>query len=170
MPQVADLEIAATWDEIELEAALRDQGAEAQTAHFARTASGLSEALRAVEELHRLPKAERKRRAEELLRTLTSAPPDPALEQPAAPDASEPIPAAAPPDTEPVAASPEISEPMPEPPGTESVASAEPEISQAVVPESSGTEFVAWAQPEISLPRAEELRVVVVRTVEAMVY
>jgi len=79
MPQIADLEIAATWDEIELEAALRGV-AEAPHESSAKTASALADALRAVEELKRLPKEERKRRAEVLLRALTSVPAEASLE------------------------------------------------------------------------------------------
>jgi hypothetical protein len=151
MPQVADPEIAATWDEIELEAALRDRSAEAQSASSAQMASSLFEALRAVEELQQLPKAERKRRAEELLRTLTSTPPSPAPEQEAAPDLFEHIPAPEPPAAEPVAESPEISEPLTrESPAAEPAALASPEISERVTPESSGAEPPAGALPDIA--------------------
>jgi hypothetical protein len=102
MPQIADLEIAATWDEIELEAALRGRSAEAQAEPSAETSSCLSEALRAVEELKGLPKEERKRRAEELLRALTSAlPAEPVRAQ----EISEPLPTEDPPSAEPVLAS-----------------------------------------------------------------
>jgi len=157
MPQVADPEIAATWDEIELEAALRDRGAEAQSAPSAQMASSLFEALRAVEELQQLPKAERKRRAEELLRTLTSTPPSPAPEQEAAPDLFEPISAPEPPAAEPVAELPEISEPLiRESPAAESAASASPEISEPATPESSGAEPTAGALLETSEWQAEE--------------
>jgi hypothetical protein len=89
MPQIADLEIAATWDEIELEAALRGRSDEAQPDPSAAASASLTEALRAVEELKRLPREERKRRAEELLRALTAAPPPPAPE----PETSAPVPA-----------------------------------------------------------------------------
>jgi len=51
MPQIADLEIAATWDEIELEAAL---SAESQGESPAGAPSALVAALRAVEELKQL--------------------------------------------------------------------------------------------------------------------
>ena len=57
--QIEDLEIAATWDEIELEAALR-LSAEPQAASGADTQSSLMEALHAIEALQKLPKAERK--------------------------------------------------------------------------------------------------------------
>ena len=143
MPRVADPEIAATWDEIELKAALRDRGAAVRSASSAQTASSLSKALRAIEELQRLPKAERKRRAEELLRTLTSAPPiaTPEPESPANP--SEPILQPSP--AEPVAESPEISEPVVE----------WPEILRLVA--LPGAEPVASTSPEISGPKAVEL-------------
>jgi len=143
MPQVADPEIAATWDEIELEAALRDRGAEARSASSAQTASSLSEALRAIEELQRLPKAERKRRAEELLRTLTSTPPTATPEPESSPNPSEPILEPSP--AELVAESPEISEPVAE----------SPEILQPVA--LPGAEPVASTSPEISGPKAVEL-------------
>ena len=74
MPQIADLEIAATWDEIELEAALRGRGADVPGSAPAEVPPDLAQALRAVESLKQLPREERKRRAEELLRALTSAP------------------------------------------------------------------------------------------------
>lgn len=99
MPQIADLEIAATWDEIELEAALKVCSAEAQDESSAQTPSALAEALRAVEELKRLPKEERKRRAEELLRALTSPTPEPEI----APASAEPPPVDASPNVEPEA-------------------------------------------------------------------
>ena len=89
-PQIADLEIAATWDEIELEAALMGRGAGARNPSSPAMTSCVSETLRAVKELQRLPKAERKRRAEELLRALTSVPPARGPEHRAAPDLSNP--------------------------------------------------------------------------------
>src|SRR5690348_15329020 len=110
MPQIEDLEIAATWDEIELEAALR-VSAEAQADSAADTQSSLVEALRAIEALQKLPKAERKQRAEELLRTLTSAPAPELAEPCSAPDTPAALPAEEPPSVEPLAASPESSTP-----------------------------------------------------------
>lgn len=154
MPQIADLEIAATWDEIELEAALRGRSAEAQTASSMETTSSLSEALRAIEELRRLPKAERKRRAEELLRALTNAPPAAAPQQGAVPDLSEPIPAAEPACAGPVAVAPEISElPAQDPPSAEITAGPSPEIMQPLAPpaqESSSAETAPGMVPDIA--------------------
>src|SRR5689334_2800060 len=80
MPQIADLEIAASWDEIELEAALRGASPESAGSPSAEVSSALADALRAVESLKQLPREERKRRAEELLRALTSTPLAPTLE------------------------------------------------------------------------------------------
>jgi hypothetical protein len=134
MPQLADLEIAATWDEIELEAALRGGFAEAQAEPSLENPARPSEAelARAVEELKQLPKAERKQRAQDLLRALTSAPPaEPA--QPAEPEAAPEPPAPQlaedAPELEPAAAlAPEVSEPLPaeEPPSAEPAIAAEP--------------------------------------------
>jgi hypothetical protein len=122
MPQIEDLEIAATWDEIELEAALKGS-AEAQADSAADTQSSLMEALHAVEALQKLPKAERKQRAEELLRTLTSAPAPESLEPHSAPDAAAALPAEEPPSVELLAALPETSTPpTDEPPTIEPVA------------------------------------------------
>ena len=108
MPQIEDLEIAATWDEIELEAALR-LSAEPQAASGADTQSSLMEALHAIEALQKLPKAERKQRAEELLRSLTSAPARELAEPYSAPDAAAALPAEEPPSVELLAASPDNS-------------------------------------------------------------
>ena len=123
MPQIADLEIAATWDEIELEAALRSHGAAAPEAHEAdHPSSSLAETLGAIEALKRLPRDERKRRAEELLRALTSAPP-------ASTPTPELTPADTPPSAEPVVPAAETS-----PPSGESPASvAQPAVAAAPV-------------------------------------
>jgi hypothetical protein len=157
MPQIADLEIAATWDEIELEAALRGRSAEAQAEPSAETSSCLSEALRAVEELKGLPKEERKRRAEELLRTLTSAPPARPTEPVPAQEISEPPLAEDPPSAEPVLASLDsAAEPAAEFPSAEPIP-ASPEISLQPAAELPSAEPVP-ASPEISLQPAAELR------------
>jgi hypothetical protein len=112
MPQIADLEITATWDEIELEAALRGGGAEAPSAPSAEVPSSLAEALRAVESLKQLPREERRRRAEELLRTLTTTPataspePEPLLQFP------EPASTGAAPSVEPTVVGAEVTPPI----------------------------------------------------------
>ena len=173
MPQIADLEIAATWDEIELEAALRGRSAEAQTESFAESPARPSEAelLRVVEELKQLPKEERKRRAEELLRTLTSAPP---AEPKAEPVNSEPTLVAEPSPEPAVSASLEVSEaladetPSPEPaisaspeaadapPSADPAVAASPEASVPFAEEPPAADPVAAASPDISEPSAAE--------------
>ena len=152
MPQIADLEIAATWDEIELEAALRGRSAEAQTESFAESPARPSEAelLRVVEELKQLPKEERKRRAEELLHTLTSAPP-------AEPVNSEPTLVAEPSPEPAVSASPEVSEALAdETPSPEPAISASPEVSEALADAPPNAEPAVGASPEASVLLAEE--------------
>jgi len=153
MPQVADPVIAATWDEIELEAALRDPTAEPPPAG---TAPSLSEALRAVEELKRLPKAERKRRAEELLLALTSA--APSGEQTPEPSLSEPISSEETQATEPAAVSPEIFEPptqvsVP----IETAAGVSLEVSETQAQGSPSASFAAGMSPDITEPVAQVL-------------
>src|SRR5579883_2521393 len=124
MPQIADLEIAATWDEIELEAALRSQSAQTP----ADIPSSLADTLRAVEALKQLPKEERKRRAEELLRALTSAPAAPSAVPQAETISSEPVASA-----ESVVETPEIVEPVPaETPEVVEAAPAEPAVVETL--------------------------------------
>src|SRR5579885_3017639 len=126
MPQIADLEIAATWDEIELEAALRSQSAQTP----ADIPSSLADTLRAVEALKQLPKEERKRRAEELLRALTSAPAAPSAAPQAETISSEPVASA-----ESVVETPEIVEPVPaETPEVVETAPAEPAVVETLEP------------------------------------
>ncbi|HLJ20182.1 MAG TPA: hypothetical protein VKU84_08290 [Stellaceae bacterium] len=120
MPQIADLEIAATWDEIELEAALRSHRGDAPIEPSAEPPSCLADALRAVEALKQLPKEERKRRAEELLRSLTSAPADPAPDVEPAPESPSEL----------VAVSAEPAVPTSEEPGSAEPISAAPEIPE----------------------------------------
>jgi hypothetical protein len=156
MPQIADLEIAATWDEIELEAALRGEGAEAEPAPSAATVSSLSEALRAVEDLQRLPKTERKRRAEELLRTLTSALSTPVPELESAPHPAEPIAAPEPPAAEPIAELPQVSELMLQEPAVAKPVAESPQVSELVLQEPPAADPVGET-PKISEPRAEAL-------------
>jgi hypothetical protein len=150
MPRIADSEIAATWDEIELEAALKGGSGEAPTAP-----SRLFEALRAVEELQRLPKGERKLRAEELLRALTAATAIPAPEQAVVPAIADPILAAEPPAVE-LPVSPEIMKPLaPEATSAETVA-ASAEILELVAYGPPDAEAAAGASPEIvDLPAAD---------------
>jgi hypothetical protein len=152
MPQIADLEIAATWDEIELEAALRGRSAEAQAEPSAETSSCLSEALRAVEELKGLPKEERKRRAEELLRALTSALPAQPAESVPAQEISEPLPTEDPPSAEPVLASMDRAAELP----TAEPVPASPEISLQPAAELPSAEPVlASLDSAAELPSAE---------------
>ena len=154
MPQIEDLEIAATWDEIELEAALR-VSAEAQADSAADTQSSLMEALRAIEALQKLPKAERKQRAEELLRTLTSAPAPELAEPCSAPDTPAALPAEEPPSVEPLAASPESSTPpADELPSIEPVATV-PETVAPPPDEPPSIELVVTG-PESSTPPPDE--------------
>jgi hypothetical protein len=171
MPQIADLEITATWDEIELEAALRGGGAEAPSAPSAAVPSSLAEALRAVESLKQLPREERRRRAEELLRTLTNTPataspePEPLLQfpEPASTDAApsvEPTVVAAevtPPfagesaNIEPAAVGVDVPEPSLAPPSADST----PLVVEAVAPEAPpAAEASATSSAEISVPPA----------------
>lgn len=137
MPQIADLEIAATWDEIELEAALRGRGAEAPAEPSVETPSCLADALRAVEALKELPKEERKRRAEELLRALTSAPPALSPEAETPPEApASPIVQESP--SEPVAAcadasAPSSSEPA-DPDGIAALLEATADVAAETIP------------------------------------
>ncbi len=176
MPRIADLEIAATWDEIELEAALRSRGAEALEAPSAEaSASTLADVLRTLEALKQLPRDERKRRAEELLRTLTStAPasspvPEPAPEslEPSAEDlapsaealavAEEPPPLEPPLSADAAVVSAAVSEPKPvvaEPVSAEPVA-PEPASAEPVAAEPPSDETVAVA-PEASPPPSED--------------
>ena len=148
MPQIEDLEIAATWDEIELEAALRGS-AEAQADSAADTQSSLIDALRAIEALQKLPKAERKQRAEELLRTLTSAPAPELAEPYSAPDTAAALPPEDRPGVELLAASPESSTaPAEELPSIEPVATL-PEDLTLPPEQPPSIELVAWAE---SLP------------------
>jgi hypothetical protein len=144
MPQIADLEIAATWDEIELEAALRSRGEDASPSPSPETLSMLAEALRAVEALKQLPRDERKRRAEELLQALTNAPATPPPEP--VPVAPEPFSIETPAAAEPLLAvedAPAASEPNPAPePATQSPENPEPELTQSPSAE------LATASPE----------------------
>ena len=145
MPQIADLEIAATWDEIELEAALMSRGANAAGSPSAEVPSALAEALRALESLKQLPREERRRRAEELLRALTSAPPP---EPEPAPQSVEQTSADATSIVEPIAASAETAPPSSEEPASEEPTSSEPvallpDVSAPAVAEAPSPEPVA---------------------------
>ncbi|HXP76577.1 MAG TPA: hypothetical protein VN823_20735 [Stellaceae bacterium] len=159
MPQIADLEIAATWDEIELEAALRGRSAEAQTDSPAESPARPSETelLRVVEELKQLPKAERKRRAEELLRTLTSAPAA-QPESKAAPEDTEPTAAEAPSPEPAIDATPEVSEALADAARSPELAlDASPDFSEALADEPSSVEPTVDAPPDVSEALADEL-------------
>ena len=148
MPQIADLEIAATWDEIELEAALRGHSAEAPGEPRAETPSCLADALRAVEALKQLPKEERKRRAEELLRALTSAPTALPPEADAAPQPTALVAVPESSSDEDIAVAAELSaSPSAEPASDESVA-APREISESTPAEASSPEAESAAPLE----------------------
>ena len=159
MPQIADLEIAATWDEIELEAALMSRGANSGSPS-AEVPSALAEALRALESLKQLPREERKRRAEELLRALTSVPPP---ESEPSPQSVEQTSADATSIVEPIAVSAETAPPSSEEPASEAPASSEPvallqdvsapAVAEAPSPEPGAVE--AASPPPIELSSAE---------------
>ncbi|MGH7124570.1 MAG: hypothetical protein ACREFI_09375 [Stellaceae bacterium] len=173
MPQIADLEIAATWDEIELEAALRGNAGEAPTEPPTETLPSVADTIRAVEALRHLPKEERKRRAEELLRALTSARAAPSSEVEAEPDSSALASPSVLSSTEPVALAPEIAAvPPPEAPALADSTAASSELSPstaeegpstepvpevvALTPESPVTAESVGAPPEVAASTAQE--------------
>lgn len=157
MPQIADLEIAATWDEIELEAALMGRAADTAGSPSAEVPSALAEALRAVESLKQLPREERKRRAEELLRALTSAPPAPIPGPEAPPQSLEQTPVDASLSVKPVAAPAETAPTSAEEPTSLEPAAPSPDALAPAVAEAPSVEPVA-VEPTpapVELPSAE---------------
>jgi hypothetical protein len=155
MPRIADLEIAATWDEIELEAALRSRGDASAAPRSLESLSTLADALRAVEALKELPREERKRRAEDLLRTLMSAPVAPPPEEDPEP---EPAPVDASDIVEPVAAAEDGACPEAEHPAVElATAPAETPEPTPTEPLSAEPAAVSAEAPELALVTAEPI-------------